>query len=62
MVSQLLIYQRVRRCANLFWSDLASRVRKEEGNTDGVMLPDSRCDPCYKLLCLPGRKEGVVEP
>jgi len=23
MVSQLLIYQRVRRCANLFWSDLA---------------------------------------
>src|SRR5262249_20329647 len=24
MVSQLLIYQRVRRCANLFWSDLVS--------------------------------------
>jgi hypothetical protein len=23
VVSQLLIYQRVRRCANLFWSDLA---------------------------------------
>jgi hypothetical protein len=26
MLSQLLIYQRVRLCANLFWSDLGTQV------------------------------------
>ena len=63
MVSQLLIYQRVRRCANLFWSDLDCNIYVRSARAGArVMASISRFITQRLKLKVNEKKSAVDRP